>query len=170
MVHFVPNTNLPKPIIFGYNYLVAVETLKEFRKLPEFSMVDSLILRGSSVKPRDESKGKDIDWIIFLKGNISRRQQDKAESKLRGIMANTYRKYGVQFDSLCFPATINDYSTTNALRNIRAGPYKILFARQRSWVKSRLQKMGARPRVAKFHKKTKSGITRFPLPRKPRPR
>ncbi len=138
---------LPKPIIFGYNRLVAVETVREFKQQLEFSLIESIVLLGSAFKPREKSTGKDIDMWIFLKQNVTEQQLWRANKKFAGILDKNYKKFGMAFDAPFWPFTVKVRTRrgAGALRSVKAFPHKLLYACPNSWVKFYLHRKKTRP-------------------------
>jgi hypothetical protein len=136
---------LPQPIVFGYNRLVTVQTVREFMKQPGFSLVDSIAIIGSSFKPHKESTGKDIDICIFLKEGTTDAQKLKLDKKVDKIFLKNQGKYGVSFDILPWGgAHVTVRARTRkgvgALKTIKSYPHKLLYACPNSWVKFHLSK------------------------------
>ncbi len=151
---------LPLPYRFVYHALVAREIVKEFAKQPEIAHVDSIFLLGSSVRPRKQSSGKDIDLQILLKEGTKKTEKTRAEGKFMVIKLKMEEKYNVSLD----PPWCHEARTrkgAGALRSIATFPHQILYAAKDSWGKYYLERRD-KSRSLPRKRKTK------PMARKPK--
>lgn len=114
---------LPLPEKFGYHRLVAGELVNELRRKDLLKHIDAVVLWGSSVKPRKESTGKDIDLNIYRLD----RSDAAIQQKIRQVVADFERRFGVPITHL------------PSIPLIAENPYKLLYSAPDGIVKKALK-------------------------------